>query len=94
MIRSAGDDDRGGDEQRDDRVEPVRAGDLDEHEADEHADRGVGVGAQVGGVALERGGARSRARGGTASCETARLATVENADHRDADAEVLELAGR
>ena len=33
----AGDDDRHGDDERDDRVEPGRAGELDEREADQHA---------------------------------------------------------
>ena len=75
VIRDAGDDDRHGDHERDDRVEPVRAGHADQREADEHADRRVGVGAQVRGVALQRGQDVSRARR-KSQLETARLAAL------------------
>ena len=54
------------------------AGDLDQEQADEHADRGQRVGAQVGGVALER---RRVVGAGLAreDVETTRLATTEKA---------------
>ena len=61
---------------------------CDQHQPDEHADRGQRVGAQVGRVALERRRVDARARAGRGSAETPRLATAENADHGDADAEV------
>ena len=60
-------------------------------EADEDADRGQRVGAQVGGVALERG----RVVLAGAAVEEGRDDEVgddREADHRDADAERLDLA--
>ena len=87
MIRSPADDDRRGDDQRGDRVEGGDAGDLDQGEADEDAGRGQRVGAQVGGVALQRRRV-VRPRLAVEDAETTRLASDREPDHGDADAEV------
>ena len=76
--------------ERRDRVEGGLAGDLDQQQADQHPDRGHRVGAQVGGVALER----RRAQGPRPPVEEGRDADVgdrREGDHRDADAEVRDL---
>ena len=86
----AGDDDRAGDRERRDRVEGGLAGDLDQQQADQHADRGQRVGAQVRGVALER----RRVERPRAPVEEGRDAEVgdrRERDHGDPDAEVLDL---
>ena len=66
------------------------AGDLDQREADQHPGRGERVGAQVGGVALQR----RRVVGPRLAREDrrdARLATHREAHHGDADAERFDL---
>ena len=50
----SGQHDRARHHQRHRRVDPARAGHLDSHQADQHAGRRERVGAQVGGVALQR----------------------------------------
>ena len=55
----AGLDDEHGDGDGGDRVEVRPAGELDEQQADGHAERRVDVGEQVGGVGLERGRLRA-----------------------------------
>ena len=66
------------------------AGDHDEAEADEDADRGERVGAQVGGVALERGGSKRPSPAAQVGGD-AEVRDRREADHREAHPEVLDL---
>ena len=80
-----------GDHQRGDRIEGVHARDRDQAQPDEHADRGQRVGAQVRRVSRQ-GGRAVLAGAPPQVAGDAEVGDRREADHRDPDPEVLDLA--
>ena len=84
-------DDRRRHHQRDDGVDLLEPGHLDQHEAEQHRQRGGGVGAQVRGVPLERRRV-VRARLPVQVGRDDQVHDRRDRDHGDAEADVLDLA--